>query len=616
MKKYSLLTFILANLAFGISPMMTKAYGADLDELAKKIKATYPETMVHPSVKIKLNLKKMTNSNLAIEDICTDIKLVRANIDHDQLKVTIDPIILEAYSESHTLPCLYGNSKTSALGLVVREINFLIDQEMELSKDRSFLNLSGWFIKGIFNRKLTNINTLKSRLFDSRETRSPKDTLAINLELFLLDSNYKCKRANLYQYFSRGFGYTPYLNDECESETSILLKSQKIKDKKELIQAINPKNVYQIHYLFAGKGKKIMSRWGHAMFRIVMCPEGAPKGPDCLNDVSNNYVLGFRATIQDMKMDMKKGLDGTYSSQMSILPLMEVVNDYTTGEYRDVMSVPMIMSRLEMERFINRALETYWSYEGNYFFFTNNCATEAMNLVRSAYANNEKIQKKVIYTPIGMYNYFAKNAITDNSVLADEKKAIYEGYLFKAADDKFNQSLRLFGFNPKDEDAFKKLVAIDANKRFSVYMSVANAKADKDSKRQALASAMRLEDKVIQSLNQEFNQRLVEILENKNGQNDIDAQVLNEFKAMIIENLKVSGHLAALTTKGYGVPMTSEVEMKRLNDTVSVNEFLEKHSADLLNIIRKRYPKLLDQIEISKKNKSNLLKEMTLLIKR
>lgn len=613
MNRYNVCSFVLFLTLF---TSISKAEALDINDLTREIRAIYPDTILKDNIKVNLKIKKMTQSQLKIEDLCTDTRLVKASLQSDNVNVLIDPVMLEAYSESHSLPCLYGNTQTSALGLIVRTINYELDKEMRLSEDRAFLNLSGWFIKGIFRRKLTNINSLHSRLFDVKETKTPEDTLAINLELFLLDSDYKCKRTNLYQYFSRGFGYAPYFSNECKTETAVLIKSQKIKEKNELIQTLNPKNVYEVHYLFAGKGKKIMSRWGHAMFRIVVCPEGSKMGPECINDISNNYVLGFRAAIQDMKMDLKKGLDGTYPSQMSILPLMEVVNDYTTGEYRDVMSVPMVMSRLEIERFINRALETYWSYEGNYFFFTNNCATEAMNLVRSAYATNEKIQKKVIYTPVGMYNYLAKNAITDNSVLLDEKKAIYEGYLFKAADDKFNQSLALFGFNPKDENSFKKLMAVDAAKRFEIYMNVTRAKAEKDSKRQALASAMRLEEKVIQALNVEFNQKLVELLENKDGQSEVDAQILNQFKEMILESLKVSGHLAAVTKKGYGVPLDSEVEMAKLNEAVSVNEFLNLHSEKLLSIIKKKFPALINQIEISKKNKSNLLKELTLLIKK
>lgn len=613
MNRYSVWSFVLF---VSLYASLSKAQALDINDLSLKVRETYPNTILDFHTKINLKLVKITNSKLKIEDLCTDTRLVTASVSAESVNVAIDPIILEAYSESHSLPCLYGDTQKSALGLVVRAINYELDKEWRLSDDRAFLNLSGWFIKGIFKRKLTNINSLHSRLFDAKEIKTPEDTLAINLELFLLDSDYKCKRANLYQYFSRGFASTPYLGNECKTETAILIKSQKIKERNELIQILNPKNVYQVHYLFAGKGKKIMSRWGHAMFRVVVCPEGTKMGPECINDISNNYVLGFRATIQDMKMDFKKGLDGTYPSQMSILPLMEVVNDYTTGEYRDVMSVPMVMSRLEIERFINRALETYWSYEGNYFFFTNNCTTEAMNLVRSAYVNNERIQKKVIYTPIGMYNYLAKNAITDNSVLLDEKKAIYEGYLFKAADDKFNQSLALFGFNPKDENSFNKLMAVDASKRFEIYMNVTHSKVDKDSKRQVLASAMRLEEKVIQALNVEFNQKLVEILENKDGQSEVDAKVLAQFKEMILESLKVSGHLAAITKKGYGVPLASEVEMAKLNETVSVNEFLTLHSEQLLSIIKKKFPNLINQIEISKKNKSNLLKELTLLIKR
>jgi hypothetical protein len=107
------------------------------------------------------------------------------------------------------------------------------------------------------------------------------------------------------------FGSTP-----CEMNKKITLMTQSVEKKPTLTRVIDPARIYQIHYLFAGKGKEMMSRWGHAMFRLVICAPGKPVGPSCLQDFSHHVVVSYRANVEDMTMSYKKGMDGSYASQL------------------------------------------------------------------------------------------------------------------------------------------------------------------------------------------------------------------------------------------------------------------------------------------------------------
>src|SRR5690606_31890146 len=127
---------------------------------------------------------------------------------------------------------------------------------------------------------------------------------------------------------------------------------------------------YQIHFLLAGKGDATMSRWGHAMIRVVYCAPETKFGPDCLLDLSSNFVLSFRAFVGSLQIGTIAGLTGKYPSRLFILPLNQVVDEYNKMESRDLQSIPLKFSRSEIHDFLSRASETHWAYDGKYYFIS------------------------------------------------------------------------------------------------------------------------------------------------------------------------------------------------------------------------------------------------------
>jgi hypothetical protein len=60
-----------------------------------------------------------------------------------------------------------------------------------------------------------------------------------------------------------------------------------------------------------------------------------------------------------------------------------VIDEYTKTELRSLASVPLKLNREIIENLVRQAAEMHWSYDGNYFFLSNNCAVESLKLLRS-----------------------------------------------------------------------------------------------------------------------------------------------------------------------------------------------------------------------------------------
>src|SRR6185295_4007180 len=120
-----------------------------------------------------------------------------------------------------------------------------------------------------------------------------------------------------------------------------------------------------------GPGPRAQSRFGHAMYRIVLCaPERPHVDASCLDDLQHHVVLSFAANLRgEPRISIRRGLSGGYATQVSIAPFLSIVSQYTELEFRDLESLPLRLGDKEKELFIHRALEVYWGYVGKYYFF-------------------------------------------------------------------------------------------------------------------------------------------------------------------------------------------------------------------------------------------------------
>jgi hypothetical protein len=310
----------------------------------------------------------------------------------------------------------------------------------------SFYKLSNWS-RGFFTKDAKNLS--RKRTPDAYEYKNLEEHYAVNLEFFLLDPEYKCRRPSYYKYYSKKLKHTPFPDYNCKIYTEIVL------DDKNVIRDINPDRVYRIDYLLASKGAGIMSGFGHSMYRIVLCaPHRKTVDEKCLRDKLHHVVLSYRANVTDIKIDSIKGLLGGYDSVLFMLSFPNVIEEYNLGELRDLISQPMDFNPEQKRDFINKVLEVYWEYEGDYKFITNNCASESHDLLQAALNEHEIIYDRVI-KPYSVYDEIVENKLSKESYFTDMKEAVKKGRFFSSDKERLKKAkLDLFGIEESD---YKKI---------------------------------------------------------------------------------------------------------------------------------------------------------------
>lgn len=291
-------------------------------------------------------------------------------------------------------PCGHRSLYRLALASVLHEVVHAYDLQAGLSRDPRYRHLVRFDRQGIL-RRLASRNLLWTRSPDPYEGHSLPESLAVNVEYFLLDPEYRCRRPASYQFFEDTLRYRPHPQASCQVNYRVYHRGEAL--------SVDPARIYQVHYLLAARGQGIASRFGHSMFRLVVCNESRPTvGPECMEDVQDHIVIGFGANLQsDLLISPWKGLTGGYVSQLFIKPLSTVLIEYTEHERRGLDSLPLRLTADEQQQFLRRALEIYWSYSGRYYFLSNNCASESLSLLKSASAD-ARLHRIEVITPTGL----------------------------------------------------------------------------------------------------------------------------------------------------------------------------------------------------------------------
>ena len=224
--------------------------------------------------------------------------------------------------------------------------------------------------------------------------------------------------------------------------------------------ALDPARVHAIDYLLAEPDARPMSRWGHSMLRVVACRPGRPPGPDCRLDLEHHLVLSFRAFVDDVQVSNWRGLTGAYPSRLFILPLGQVVDEYTRVELRGLRSIPLRLAPDEIASLLGRAAQVHWSYDGRYRFVGNNCAVETWKLLNDGVPRLADARLRSI-TPTGLLRRLERAGVADASVLDDPAAALREGYRFESLDAHFDAMFAV-------ADAALALPAADARAWFAL----------------------------------------------------------------------------------------------------------------------------------------------------
>jgi len=318
----------------------------------------------------------------------------------------------------------------AALAALIHELAHVLDRGPQggLSRDPRLLDLAGWQLRPLRFGLRGRHNPLTDRSPDRYELETPKEFVAVNLEWFLLDPQYACRRPALARYFAGRFDWQPPAA-ACAPDLPFLRADPDFASAG--FERIDPARVYAIDYLLAEGSDAPMSRWGHSMLRLVICAPNRAPGPDCRLDLQYHRVLSFRAFVGDVQLSGWRGLTGRYPSRLFLLPLGQVIDEYTTVELRGLRSLPLRLGRDEIRGVLERAALLHWSYDGRYTFLDNNCAVETWRLLREGAPRLAALPLRSI-TPTGLLRRLQREGVADDSVLEDRDAAQRQGYYFES----------------------------------------------------------------------------------------------------------------------------------------------------------------------------------------
>ena len=319
----------------------------------------------------------------------------------------------------------------AALSAVIHELAHFYDRTPQgrLSQDPRLLDLAGWQVRPLRFGLRTPHNVFSDRSPDRYELSKPSEFVAVNLEHFLLDPDYACRRPALHNYFSGRFHWSPQ-HAAC-APGQVFLQADPEEDETALL-TLEPSRVYAVDYLLAEANEQPMSRWGHSMLRLVICAPGRAPGPDCRLDLRYHRVLSFRAFVDDVQISSWRGLTGSYPSRLFLLPLDQVIDEYTKVELRGLQSIPLRLDQAEIAQLLERAAQLHWTYDGRYYFIGNNCAVETFKLLHDGVPRLAGDSLSSV-TPTGLLRRLKKAGIADGAVLDDPREALRLGYRFESA---------------------------------------------------------------------------------------------------------------------------------------------------------------------------------------
>jgi len=466
------------------------------------------------------------------------------------------------------------------------------ERRFTLSDDPRLLDLAGWqqYVGRRGEREQHNRQVARSP--DLYEISSPKEFVAVNMEYFLLDPSYACRRPALYRYYKERFGWAPPARDTCRNTFAFLNAGNDFA--KQPLGQVDPERVYAVDYLLAEANQNWVSRWGHSMLRLVICAPGRPRGPDCRLDLDQHLVLSYRAFVGDVQLSSWDGLVGKYPSRLFVLPLAQVIDEYTKTELRSLASVPLNLSRKEIEEVVEHAAEMHWSYDGNYFFLSNNCAVESLKLLRSG-SNNKQLVGLDSIMPNGLLEVLKGRGLADTSVLDDPKEALRLGYRFDSFRDRYQAMFDVLKKQlPIKQTTVEDWLSLSAEERRQWF-----ERADLRTSAALLLLEQASYRRQLLLAQDEVKQRYLGARELENGGMD-------KANATLQEILANSGFLSRpaelLDSRGYGLPQPSE--FKRLQDESSQRQKqLLALSGDLDKEVRKLLePKRAAEIAASEAN--------------
>lgn len=579
--------------------------GKVIDESLSHLPSDYLQSV---DKKISIEAKSLKSDEKFIsENLCHIDEGVKFGLTKKN-KISISSRLIElAEKNSQTFDCGHRTFRNMLKAVIIHELTHVKDNKERISLNADFQRIVGMKrVQRNSRKRLMNQNAQSSP--DAYEFHNLEESLAVNTEYLVLDPEFECRKPATANFLSKVLNIP--LKGKCNQNYKVITQSAFLEDNYQLSVSIDPKRVYQVHYLFAGKGQALMSRWGHAMFRLIVCaPFRKQAGPECLTDVSHHVALSYRAYMSDINISYSKGVFGGYPSQLFIMRFLEVQQEYTKFELRDLYSVPLKMTEAQKKDFLNLTLERYWTYQGRYYFIDNNCGTETVKHLAVALSDEESKLISSI-TPLKIYRDIVKdsNDLTDENLQGlSRKEMVGKQVLVESMYEQLNDSYlflrpHLTSFREKDVKKFIKKTTAEARlKDYQEFISTSEM-VDPALRKQIAMKLVHLERYLANRFLQEVPKKAI--------------KQMNKDEELKTEVMKMGETLRLLSVQPwevvdakYGVPVESEFEEQfpaflrsRKNE---VKNSIESQMANLEEIMGKKYfTKELRELEILKEIKT------------
>lgn len=476
------------------------------------------------------------------------------------------------------------------------------ERRFTLSDDPRLLDLAGWqqYVGRRGEREDENHQNVRSP--DEYELTNPLEFVAVNMEYYLLDPTYACRRPSLAAYFNQHFNWSPRKQTACGNELAYLNAGSDFA--REPLGMLDPERVYEVDYLLAEANDALASRWGHSMLRLVICAPGRPRGPACRLDLDQHLVLSYRAFLGDVQLSSWGALVGQYPSRLFVLPLAQVIDEYTKTELRSLASVPLKLDRQEINDLVTRSLELHWSYDGDYFFLSNNCAVETLKLIRTG-GNQAPMQSLDSIMPNGLLEVLDAHNLADNTVLDDRREAMRLGYWFDSYRDRYQKMFEVLHERLNiPQKAVEDWLTLPATERRAWF-----EKADMRASAAMLLLEKAAQRKQLLLAQDELKQRYL----SGNDSNDPSLEKAGNALEQLLANSGFLSRPAELLSSGYGLPQPSELD--DLRDSSSSRQqlmlrFSEELNQEVRNLLDPERLAEMEAIGVNLKQLANHLHEV------
>ncbi len=268
------------------------------------------------------------------------------------------------------------------------------------------------------------------------------ETYALHASEYFVDPLYRCKRPLVAHVLETAWRYQRG-GQPCNQQVPFLVAEGEAGNQ---IRWVDPARVYAVHLLFAGSTGNSMSRFGHVTLRIVQCAkERTVVDKRCEEDLFDHLSLGFKANIDELDLSLWKGVNGGYAMKLYAKSFIDTYREYSIDEFRNLYSLPLILSPQDQQLLISALAEVHWSYSTDYRFFTQNCATQVQWLLNGMAAGGPLTAPLMFpekhYRPDHLFEEAQRSTGFRGQALSNLQIAEQQGYYFPSTEAYYQRAI-------------------------------------------------------------------------------------------------------------------------------------------------------------------------------